>query len=115
MLNTILSKLFAGMVAAGGGVTIAININNNNISESPGANIEATQPAPITSTNTKKIPNNKPIEDTKTPENSQSKPIADLNQTQEREKGDIEGDERMIKPEEEGFKDKLRVVTHPKN
>ena len=115
MLNTIFSKLLAaiGLVAAGGGVTVAVNLNT--IHESPGAKIGNTEPAPNTSSNTEKMQDRKPIDGTKVSENPQSQSIVEPTQTKNREKGDIEGDDMpRLKPEEEGFKDGLRIVTHPK-
>lgn len=116
MFNTILSKLLAGlgMVAAGGGVTFAVTLNN--IHDSPGAKIETAQPAPITSSNTGKVQDNKPTDGTKISENPQSQQIADPTRMKDREKGDIERDDMpRLKPEEEGFKDSLRIVTYPRN
>lgn len=116
MFNTILSKLLAGLgvVAAGGGVTVAVSLNS--IHDSPGAKIETAQPAPITSSNTGKVQDSKPIDATKVSETPQLQPIADSNRTKALEKGDIERDDMpRLKPAEEGFKDRLRIVTYPKN
>ena len=110
MLNTILSKLLAalGVVVAGAGVTVAVNVTT--IHQSPNAKIETATVPPAR--NTEKVQDRKPIDGTKI---SKNPTVADPTQTNNRRTGDIEGDDMpKITPEEEGFKDRLRIVTYPK-
>jgi hypothetical protein len=110
----ILQKLLTSMVLAGGGITVVLNTYI--VNQSPGSKIKTIETVQPTPTSTEKVQGSKPIDSTKISKNSRSQAIADPNQTKNREGGDIEGDDLpKIKPEEEGFKEHLRIVTYPKH